>query len=124
MSIEVPGPHPREVGIMSLLGNLIYACQYESHMIPVLHQHHVHLVDHDHLHGGEVVVLVLLLNKKTQTQRTRDNHVTLIKWTVKFQSLAREFDAQLKVVVNVALERVPVVVGVSVCKLGVSKLVK
>lgn len=69
-------------------------------------------------------MLVLLLNKKTQTQRTRDNHVTLIKWTVKFQSLAREFDAQLKVVVNVALERVPVVVGVSVCKLGVSKLVK
>ena len=124
MSIEVPGPHPREVGIMSLLGNLIYACQYESHMIPVLHQHHVHLVDHDHLHGGEIVVLMLLLDKKTQAQRTRNNHVTLIKWTVQLQSLAREFDAQLKIVVNVALERVPVVVGVSVCKLGVSKLVK
>ena len=69
-------------------------------------------------------MLMLLLDKKTQTQRTRNNHVTLIKWTVQLQSLAREFDAQLKIVVNVALERVPVVVGVSVCKLGVSKLVK
>ena len=69
-------------------------------------------------------MLMLLLDKKTQTQRTRNNHVTLIKWTVQLQSLAREFDAQLKIVVNVALERVPVVVGVSVCELGVSKLVK
>lgn len=94
LSVEVPGPDARKVAAVSLLGELVEAVHNELrgtfseihenihkggtnlYVLPVLHQHDVHLVDDEKLDGGEEVGIPArgISQRSSSRSRTRETY--------------------------------------------------
>lgn len=56
--------------------------------------------------------LLLLLNTRPQSQRTGDNHVRRVELGIKLDRLPRDLESHPKAIINVALERVDMILGI------------
>lgn len=96
-------------------------------VLPILHEHDVHLVDDEQLDGGEEVRIparresaralasggvpdsLLLFDTRSESKRTRNNHVAAVELGEELDRLPRHLHAEPEAIVDVPPERLDVV---------------
>lgn len=101
-------------------------------MLPVLHHHHVHLIDDKNLNRRQEVRVpaassqravfttmengkrdsLLLLDTRPQSQRTSDDDIATVEFTEQFDCLPRHLHSQPEAIVDIPLERLDVILRV------------
>lgn len=109
VGVQVPVPHSSEITAMGILRYQIQVLEYMLHMVPILHQQCVCLVNYNQFDRRKEVVISLLVvfipNHHPQSERRRKYNVRIIELREQLHRLSGKFEAKTEHVIVVSLEQ-------------------